>query len=729
MASAPTRLPGSLKTNPGLDHWIAIGTDGTVTVKTGKVEIGQGLKTAVAQVAAEELDVAFARVRVKTADTAETADENVTSGSKSMEASATALRFAAAECRAILLELAAGRLGVPAAELMVDDGTIRSPATNRQVTYWDLMGGRRFGRDATASVRPKSPAGHRIVGQPVARLDLPAKARGEASFVHDLMLPGMLHGRVVRPRHQAARLRGIDAKSVMAMPGVVKVVCDGDFLAVIAESEAVAIEARAALQALARWQAAPPLPDEDRIYDWLVTQDTVENGCIDGVHTDESPAETPPPADAAVTLDAIYARPYILHATMGPSCAVAEMAGEKLTVHTHSQGVFPLRRALRNVLRMAEADIRCIHMEGAGCYGNNGADDVALDAALLARVVPGRPVRVQWMRDDEHCWEPFGTAMVVRARASLGRDGRVMDWRFDIWSNQHGNRPKAKPTESGLLAARMIDGGLPAQATGPAKGSEAGEHRNGWPGYDFPRIQVAKHFVPIHPFRCSSLRGLGAFANVFGIESMMDELAHASGQDPVAFRLAHLADPRARAVIEAAAAAIGWGEIMRRAGGDSVKAGRGIAYGRYKNNAAYCAVAAEVEVNAATGDIRVARAVCAGDAGEAISPDGIANQLEGGLIQAVSWTLKERVRFTPSEITSVDWATYPILTFREAPEVEAIVLDRKGEKFLGVGEASQGQTPAAIANAVFAATGVRLREMPFTPDRVRRMFVDAGKAR
>ena len=724
MATEPSRLPGSLRNNPALDSWIAIGRDGTVTVKTGKVEIGQGVKTAVAQVAAEELDVSLNRVRVKTADTAETADENVTSGSRSMEVSATALRYAAAECRAILLAMAAERLGVAAGDLTVDDGTITSPATNRQVTYWELMGGTPFARDATAGARPKAFAEHRIVGTRVPRLDLPGKVFGKCAFVHDLVLPGMLHGRVVRPHHQWATLRSVDTAEAEALPGVVAVVRDKDFLGVIAETEVAAIAAREALHKAAKWTADAPLPDEDRLYDWLVSQETVDGGCVDGKHTDDCPAETDPPAAAAVTLEAIYGRPYILHGAIGPSCAVAQWNGNRLTLHTHSQGVFPLRRALKNVFRMDEADIRCVHMEGAGCYGHNGADDVALDAALLARAAGGRPVRVQWMRDDEHGWEPFGTAMVVRPRASLDSDGRVIDWRFDLWSNHHGNRPKPKPTESGLLAARFIENGLPPQTLGPATDSEAGEHRNAWPGYDFPAVSVAKHFVMDHPFRTSSLRGLGAFANVFGIESMMDELAHASGQDPVAFRLRHLDDSRARAVIEAAADAIGWGKGAAEGSGH----GKGIAYARYKNTAAYCAVAVEVVVDEASGRIRVARAACAGDAGEAIAPDGIANQLEGGLVQAVSWTLKEAVRFSPGEITSLDWESYPILTFREAPEVETIVLDRKGERFLGVGEASQGPTPAAIANAVFAAIGVRLREMPFTPERVRRMIVAARAA-
>ncbi len=722
MATESRKLPGSLKNNPDLDLWVGIGADGTVTVRSGKVEIGQGLKTAAAQVAAEELDISLARVRIKTADTGETADENVTSGSRSMEVSATALRFAAAECRAILVQMASEKLGVPADQLTVEDGTIRGPATNQQVTYWDLMGGRKFARKATAAFPPKAPQAHHIVGTRVERLDLPAKVFGQAAFVQDLALPGMAHGRIVRPRHQGAKLQSVDTAVAEKLPGVIKVVRDGDFLGVVAETETAAIRARDALHAAARWSDGAPLPDEDHLYDWMLAQDTVDGGCVDGVHTDDCPAEEPPPAEATTTLESIYAKPFILHGTMGPSCAVAHWDAGKLTLHTQSQGVFPLRRALKNVLRIDEADIRCIHMEGAGCYGHNGADDVALDAALLARALPGRPVRVQWMRDDEHCWEPFGAAMVIKLRASTGSDGRINDWRFDVWSNHHGNRPKPKPTESGLLAARMIDGGLPPQTLGPAKDSEAGEHRNAWPGYDLPRVQVAKHFVSNHPFRCSSLRGLGAYANIFAIEQMMDELAAATGQDPVTFRLAHQPDPRARAVIEAVRDAIGWGK------GEKVPGrGQGIAYARYKNTAAYCAVAVDAEVDEATGVIRITRAACAGDAGEAIAPDGIANQLEGGLIQSMSWTLKERVRFSPGAITSVDWESYPILTFREAPEVETIVLNRPGEKFLGVGEASQGPTGAAIANAVFAATGVRLRELPFTPERVRAMIQEARR--
>lgn len=724
MAAETKTLPGSLKTNSSLDLWIGIGTDGTVTVRTGKVEIGQGLQTAVAQVAAEELDVNLSRVRVRTADTDETADENVTSGSQSMQMSATALRYAAAECRAIMVDMAAEMFGVPAASLTVEDGAIRGPGSNQQVTYWELMGGKHFGRDATAAIAPKAPGQHRIVGANLPRLDLPAKVFGGRAFIEDLVLPGMLHGRIVRGRHQGARLAAVDTAAAEKIPGVVKVVRDGDFLGVIAESEIAAVRARAALAATARWTGGAPLPDEDNLYDWMLSQDTLDGSCVDGQHSDDCPDEAPPPPGARTTVESLYAKPFLLHGTMGPSCAVAQWQDGKLTVHTQSQGPFPLRRALGRVLGLGEDDIRCLHMEGAGVYGHSGADDVALDAALLARAAEGRPVRVQWMRDDEHCWEPFGTAMVIKVRASLDEGGRICDWSFDLWSNHHGNRPKASPRESGLLAAHMIEGGLPPQTLGPATGKEAGEHRNAWPAYALPRVRVAKHFIPAHPFRCSSLRGLGAYANVFAIEQMMDELAHAAGADPVAFRLAHLPDPRARAVLAAVRNAIGWGKREKVPG-----RGQGVAYARYKNSAAYCAVAIEAEVDEASGAIAVRRAVCAGDAGEAIAPDGIANQLEGGLIQSLSWTLKERVRFSPGEITSVDWETYPILGFREAPEVETIVIDKKGEKFLGLGEASQGPTAAALANAVFAATGVRLRELPLTPERVRRMIEEARRGR
>ena len=723
MTDAPKPLPGTLAKDPALDSWIAIHRDGTVTVKTGKVEIGQGIKTAVAIVAAEELDVALGRIRVQTGDTALSPNERTTSGSKSMEESAVAVRQAAAECRHHLLALAAEALGVPAADLSVEDGTVRGPRTNRQTDYWTLMGDKPFARDATGAVAPKAPARHRLVGTRVGRLDIPAKVFGEPAFVHDLRLPGMVHGRVIRPAGQRMRLDAVDAAAVEGLAGVIRVVRDGDFLAVVAEREIDAVRARDRLHQSARWTIEGGQPDEDRLHEWMLSRKTVDRGVIDGTAVDDFPAETPPPADAVTTLESYYAKPYLLHAALGPSCAVAEFKDGRLTVWTHSQGVYPLRGAIASVLEIAPATVRCLHMEGSGCYGHNGADDVALDAALLARAVPGRPVRVQWHREDEHAWEPFSTPMVVRPRASLGADGAVVDWRFDIWSHNHGQRPSAAKDSSSLLAAGHLAKRWNRPAQKPGSGHEASEHRNGWPAYDFKDPKVAKRFIAGSTFRCSSMRGLGAYCNVFGIESMMDELAEASGQDPVAFRLRHLSDPRARAVIEWAAQAIGWNPKGR--GPDR---GQGLGYGRYKNSAGYCAVAVELSVDPRTGTVRLERVASAVDVGEAVAPDNVVNQIEGGIVQAASWTLKERVRFGPAEIVSRDWASYPILTFPEMPlAMETKVMARPGEPFLGVGEASQGPTPSAITGAIFQATGVRLRELPLLPERVRRALAEAGR--
>ena len=719
---------GSLRNNPDLDKWIVIEPDGVIQIQSGKIEIGQGLRTALAMVAAEELDIDLSRVRMQMADTELTADEQVTSGSKSMESSATALRYAAAECRAIMLAKAAENMGVDVDSLIVEDGTIKSPATNAQTTYWDVMGGEKFGQKATGTVSPKPASAHRIVGTEPERVDIPwrvfgpGEGIGDALFMHDMERPNMLHGRIIRPTHQGSRLESVDPSALEAMPGVVKIVKNGSFLGLIAEREDQAIKAAEALAEAANWTAGEPLPNEEQIYDWMVSQDTIDNGVIDGAHIKDAPVEAPPPKNAALTLEGMYGKPYILHGAMGPACAIAQFKGDALTLWTHSQGVFPLRRALAPVLELKEANLHGIHRDGAGCYGHNSADDVALDAALLAREADGRPVRVQWTRKDEHRWEPFGTAMVCGARASLDADGQIIDWRFDIWSGMHGNRPKFHKEQTALLAASHMDTHWKPQPFIAAVADEAGEHRNASPGYDLPVCNIAKHFVANHPFRTSSLRGLGAFANVFAIESMMDELAHASGQDTVAFRLRHLSDPRARAVLEETAGAIKWDPKSWTPGN-----AQGIAYARYKNFAAYCAVAVDITIDEATGVITVNHAVVAGDAGEAVAPNGIKAQLEGGVIQATSWTLKERVRFDPGSITSTDWETYPILSFRESPEVDAIVISKKGDPFLGVGEASQSPTAGAIANAVFNATGARLREMPFTPERVRAMLVEAGK--
>jgi CO/xanthine dehydrogenase Mo-binding subunit len=744
-AQQPARLPGSLAGNRMLDAWIRIGTDGNATVCTGKVELGQGIVTALAQIAAEELDLPLERVQLISGDTERTPNEGVTAGSQSTENSGTALRLAGAQVRAILLELAAKRLGADAAALSVTEGVVAAP-DGRKLSYAELAAAADLHREATGQARPKPASAHRIVGKPIARRDIPAKISGGVAYVQDLRLPGMLHGRIVRPPGYGAKLEGFDLARIKAvrdgtlvgwiaeremlqsriarplgdgaklegldearlkamLPGVVAVVRDGSFLGVIAEREEQAIKASLVLAESARWTAGPPLPDEAQIYDHLLalaTEDKVVN---------EKQAALP---DGVKVIEATYRKPYMAHAAIGPSCAVAQLSDGKMTVWTHSQGVFPLRGNLSMALKMRPENIRCIHAEGSGCYGHNAADDVALDAALLARAAAGRPVRVQWMRADEFLWEPFGPAMVMKVRAALSPAGRIADWNYELWSNTHSTRP-SEPGGNNLLASWYLAEpqrpAPPRMLPQPAGGGD----RNAVPLYDFPRQRITNHLIKDMPLRVSALRTLGAYANVFATESFMDELALLANADPVAFRLAHLKDTRARSVIEAVAKKAGWKPDAR---GDGSR-GRGIGFAKYKNLATYVAVIADVEIDRVSGRIGVPRIYAAVDAGQIVNPDGLENQIEGGIVQSMSWTLKEEVKFDSNEISTRDWATYPILTMPEVPSVEIELIDRPDERSLGAGEASQGPAAAAIANAFAAATGKRLRDLPLTPARVK----------
>jgi nicotinate dehydrogenase subunit B len=702
LAQQAARLPGSLQGNRMLDAWLRINADGSATVFTGKVELGQGAITALAQIAAEELDLPLSRVTIIAGDTARTPDEGHTAGSVSIENSGTALRLAGAEVRAILLALAARDFGVTPDKLVASDGVISMPG-GRTVGYGELAGAADLHREASATVAPKTASAHRIVGRSVPRLDIPPKVTGGLAYVQDVRLPGMLHGRIVRPPRYGAKLAGL-AESA-APDNVVAVVRDGSFLGVIAEREEQAIKARKWLAQNASWSGGNDLPDQDRLAEHLMTmpaKDMVVN-------------EKSGSGSAGMrSLEATYTRPYTMHGAIGPSCAIAQFADGKLTVWSHTQGVFPLRRDLSKVLRMEEGAIRCIHAEGSGCYGHNGADDVALDAALLARAVPGRPVRVQWMRDDEHGWEPFGPAMVMQAKAALAADGRIADWSYEVWTNSHAMRP-GEPEGTNLLAGWHLAEPVPMSPPRIIPQPAGGGDRNAVPLYELPRQRIVQHFLPQMPVRVSALRTLGAYANVFAIESFMDELAAAAGADPVAFRLAHLKDPRAKAVIAAAARKANWREGEQ----GSPAHGRGIAFAKYKNLATYVAVVAEIAVDPASGIIRVPRVTAAADAGQIINPDGLSNQIEGGIIQSTSWTLHEAVQFDRDGIRSRDWQSYPILTMPEAPRVEAELIDRPEEKPLGAGEASQGPAVAAIANAFAHATGRRLRDLPMNAERVK----------
>ena len=673
--------PAALTDARRLSQRVHFERDGTVSIASGKVELGQGIATALLQIAAEELDVEISRIRLLPASTAYSPDEGVTSGSLSIQDGGKALREACAKVRRLLLEKAARRFDVPLQELRVEDGTIRG--RDIKVSYWE------FAEDegeipGDAPVKPQ--AAYTVVGASVPRVDLPRKFAGEASYVHDMVIPGMLHARVVRPSKAFKRLL-----TVPDVPGV-KVVRDGSFLGVLAEREEEAIAAAAKLRAKCTWEEGPPVPDD--MPTWLKAH--VTERIISKANADAAAK-----ARGVKRLQASYTKPAIAHASIGPSCAIARWKGDKLEVWSHTQGIFGLRQDLAKILSMREEDIVVTHVEGAGCYGHNGADDVALDAALLARGANGRPVRLQWMREDEFAWEPYGAAMAFELEAALDDSGRIVSWRHEFWSNGHTHRPGRAKLPTLTAAAHLAKPFEIAPAVNPALPA-GGADRNCIPIYDFADLLVVNNYVREMPLRSSSLRSLGAFGNVFAIESFMDECAAAVGADPVEFRLKHLTDARGRAVIEKAAEAF-------RAFRKTENRGRGIAFAKYKNLGAYCAVVAEVE---ATHELRVTRLVAAVDVGLPVNPDGVANQIEGGCIQAASWTLKEAYR--PGV---VGWEDYPILKFSEVPRVEVLLL-KSSEKSVGAGECTMGPVAAAVANALYDALGVRVRDLPLTPDRI-----------
>ncbi len=635
--------------------------DGTVSIATGKVELGQGITTALAQIAADELGIELGKIRILPVSTAYSPDEGVTSGSLSIQDGGKGLRKACAELRALL-------------------------AKSGRKSYWDLEVA---GEDIPAQAAEKPASEYRVVGSNAPRVDLPAKLAGRAAYVHDMVLPGMLHARMLRPPSVYSKLI-----SIPEHPGLVR---DGGFVAVVAEREEEAIGAAKKLRAKAKWSEPPAYPDD--IYAWL-KDNVTENNVTKEVANAEAKAR------GVQRMRAEYRKPFIAHGSIGPSCALARMSGDTIELWCHTQGVFGLRQEIAMVMRVPEEKVLVHHREGAGCYGHNGADDVALDAALLTRLLGGKPVRVQWAREDEFCWEPYGPAMAVALEAQLDAQGNIVSWRHDLWSNGHTHRPgrSQKPVllAAGELArpferAPSIDPPLPA----------GGAQRNAIPGYEFPDLRVMHHYVRETRQRGSSLRSLGAFGNVFAIESFMDELAAAAKADPAAFRLRHLKDPRGRAVIEDALRLSRWDSFEKSEG-----KGHGIGYARYKNLGAYCAVVAEVEAGGA--ELRVTRLFAAVDVGLPVNPDGVANQIEGGCVQATSWALKEAWR--PG---AQSWEDYPILRISEAPPVEISIL-RNTFPSVGAGECTMGPAVAAIANALYDALGVRVRELPLTAENITR---------
>ncbi|MFF5289919.1 xanthine dehydrogenase family protein molybdopterin-binding subunit [Paractinoplanes globisporus] len=688
-----TDLPKNLAANPILARWIAVRADGTIDVRAGKVELGQGILTALAQIASDELGVDLAVIRMLPAATTGP-DEGVTAGSLSIMDSGAALRVAAANVRARFAEAAGG-----------DDFSYAELAT--------LV-------DLEVRADPDVPlrSDFTLVGRSVDRLDLPDKVFGRPRYIQDMRLPGQLFGRVVRPPSRGARLIEVSGEVRAELAGGVTLVRDGSFVGVVGVDEAAVGRAAELVRRNARWAEHDSLPDEDELDKFLrsgphetitVVDDSAAAptgrtaGAADGI------ASRAPAGDRV--LRATYSRPFLAHASMAPSCGVAVWHPDgRVDVWSHSQGVHPLGRAIAGALGLESSAVRVEHVESAGCYGHNAADDAAYDAVLLARAVPGRPVQVLWSRQDELSWAPFGSAMTADVVATLSAEGAISSWSYDVFSQGHMARPGYAGVPGLLSATFLEDAAEYPAAVDPPAANGYGSMRNALPGYDLPRRRVVGHRLLRSPIRSSSMRALGAFLNVFAIESAMDELAEVAGRDPLEFRLSHLGDPRGRRVLAAAAEEAGWG----RPPAEGI--GLGLGYAKYKGTGAYCAVVAEVE---AETDVRVRRLTVAVDVGRVVNPDGVRNQIEGGAVQSASWTLTERVRFDRRRVTSDTWETYPILRFSQVPRVDVtLVGGDAAEKSVGAGEAAQGPTAAAIGNALAAAVGVRVRDLPLTREAV-----------
>ncbi|HTE46770.1 MAG TPA: molybdopterin cofactor-binding domain-containing protein [Gemmatimonadaceae bacterium] len=695
-AYVPSHLPPAANQ---LDSWLVVAADGSVTVFCGKVELGTGVSTALRQIVAEELDVPFERITWVQGDSDRTVDQGSTVGSQSVKRGGAQLRQAAAEARAALLELASAKHGVPATSLVVSNGSITvSGSTNNSVTFGDLIGGKRFDRAVTGKATVKRPSEYKVVGKPVLRVELPAKMTGRHVYVHDVRVAGMVHGRVVRPASIGAKLLAVDDSALRDIPGA-RVVRKGDWLAVVADREEDAIRAARALKAT--WNDSAGLPAMDALHDTLMKIPATDRVVTDST---EVPAAI---ARAAKTVKARYRWPYQMHASIGASCAVADVTRDSATIWSSTQGPHTLKAAIADLLSVPADGVHVIWTEGSGCYGHNGSDDTAADAALLSQAV-GKPVRVQWSRADEHGWEPKGVAMVMDIAAGLDENGRIVGWDYAVWTPTHSNRPSGQAGGSASFVAAQLNGATPTSRPG------TGGDRNARNTYSTGATRVVAHLLQSSPIRTSSMRGLGSPQNSFANESFMDEVAIAAGADPVDFRVRHLTDPRAIAVVRAVARLAGWTTRAPQSKEKLANAhGRGVAFVQYEGTEAYVAAIVDVDVNEADHLVRVTRVCVAHDCGLIVNPNGLRNQIEGNVIQAISRTLKESVTFDRSRVTSLDWRSYPILTFAEVPEsIEIDLIDHPELPSVGAGEAATSPIPAAIANAIFDATGKRLRDVP-----------------
>ena len=695
-------LPQSLIDNPLLSQWIAFEQPGRVRVGSGKVEIGQGILTALTQIAAEELDVAPEQINLVSGQTDMSPGEGFTSGSYSIAVGGASIRLVCAEVRSLFLDRLANTLNCSVGELSIEDGKFLRAGKDTGRDYWSIAGEVALDRRASGTAPTKLPSTYRVVGRNLPRLDLPAKVAGE-DFIHDIVPDNVVHARVLRRPWRGARLVALDEPAVRkAAQAPIEILREGDFVAFTAASETAVMRAAEAARALARWEGGTPAPSDIGEPEWLKAQParsrTVEAGLTGRVKDGR-------------LVEARFSRPFLTYGSIGPACALAAFEDDALIVWSHSQGPGVLRDWLAHALGLPASRVTVLHRHGAGAYGHNTADDAAFDAAFIAIRMPGRTVRVQWSREDEFLSAPISTAMAVELRAVLDTDNRPADWTIEIWSPPHAQRPGMNGNAN-LIGAEALPN---APALNPLNDVPdergGGATRNAYAIYDLPRHRLIHHLLPQLPLRTSSLRGLGAWVNVFAIESFIDELAEIAVEDPVSYRLSLLSDPRARRVVETVAQMSGWFDERDLGEGKA----RGFGFGRYKNIAAFAAVVAEVKVDE---DVRLTRVWCAADAGLVISPDGAKNQVEGGIIMGASFVMKERVRFADGRVAATTWEDYPILRFSEVPEIEVQLIDAPNEPALGLGEASVGPTGAAIGNAVARALGRRIRDLPLTRERI-----------
>jgi CO/xanthine dehydrogenase Mo-binding subunit len=701
-----------------IDSWIVIRDTGRVTIQVGKVELGTGIRTAQMQIAADELDVPLSSIDYLEGDTWVTPDQGTTAGSQSLKTQwAEGLRHAAAEARAVLVGLASKQLGVPVADLTVAEGVVSAKSdSSKRVTYAQLLGGKRFDLKITGKVQPKKPSELKIVGQPISAVDIPEKVRGKLQYIQNVRVPGMLHGRVVRPPGINARLVSVDGFP-KRIPGLVKVVVEKDFVGVVAEREEQAIKAAKTLKVT--WSDPGGVPSYEELFVNMVSQMGTARLLAQDGDVDKAMAS------AAQKLEATYFYPYQLHGSMGPSCAVASVQGDEVTVWSPTQGVYPLRQAVARMLGLPNRNVHVIYVEGSGCYGLNGADTASLDAAIMSKHV-GKPVRVQWMRPDEHVWEHYGTPMVMKLKGGLDASGNLVAWDYEGWQAARGGRP-GNVGAANLPTGYLLGLRLPARSITaprlPPLGADSSNTEAGYlPDEDglLKNTRVVAHTVDSQ-FFTGPLRSPARIQNSFANESFIDELAAAAKADPVEFRLRYIGDPRLADALKAAAKAAGWQArpSPKPATQGNLATGRGISVMQYEGSDGYAATAVDVEVNKRTGKVRVTRVVVSHDVGIIINPNGLRAQIEGNVVHGVSRSLKEEVQLNRRASASRDWETYQVMRFTEMPEVKIVLINRVDEPAMGSGENAMTAIPAAVANAIFDATGARVRRLPFTPARVR----------